>query len=154
TRAAAAPCRAAARCRAGTWAGPACAQPGTAPSLHSGPMSDQPPPGAYGPPPGGYGPPPGGYGAPQGGWGPPPSPGASGPPPPPPPQWGYGPPPPPRREHPDTALIAGFGIGSLVSVVALCGLLLPLAPIAWAKGNRALEEIRASNGTMSGEEMI
>ncbi|HEY8526114.1 MAG TPA: hypothetical protein VIL48_14180 [Acidimicrobiales bacterium] len=117
-------------------------------------MSDQPPPGAYGPPPGGYGPPPGGYGAPQGGWGPPPSPGASGPPPPPPPQWGYGPPPPPRREHPDTALIAGFGIGSLVSVVALCGLLLPLAPIAWAKGNRALEEIRASNGTMSGEEMI
>ena len=91
-------------------------------------MSHQPP---QGPPPP---PPPGGYG--------------------PPPQWGYGPPPLPRREHPDATLILGFGIASLASVLLLCGILLPLAPIAWVKGDRALAEIAASQGTVVGDESV
>jgi hypothetical protein len=90
------------------------------------------------------------WGPPPQQWGPPPPGGAYGPPP----QWGYGPPPLPRREHPDAQLILGFGIASLVSVLVLCGLLLPLAPIAWVKGNTALAEIAASQGTVVGDESV
>jgi hypothetical protein len=109
------------------------------------PWGPPPPPGGYGPPPqGGYGPPP------QGGYGPPPQQGGYGPPP----QWGYGPPPLPRREHPDASLVLGFGIASVASVFILCGILLPLAPIAWVKGNTALAEIAASQGTLSGDESV
>jgi uncharacterized protein YjeT (DUF2065 family) len=39
-------------------------------------------------------------------------------------------------------------------VFILCGILLPLAPIAWVKGNTALAEIAASQGTLSGDESV
>jgi hypothetical protein len=41
-----------------------------------------------------------------------------------------------------------------VSAVVLCGVLLPLAPIAWVKGDKALAEIAASRGTVSGDETV
>jgi len=84
----------------------------------------------------------------------------AGPTPPPPPggyawqQQGYGSLAPVRRDHPDAALILGFGIAALASLLFLCGLLLPLAPVAWVKGNRARAEIAASQGTLGGEDSV
>lgn len=88
--------------------------------------------------------------------------GPGGPTPPPqqgPPQYGpgpygagpyqpYGRPPVPNHPQATTALVLGaVGLGS---VVALCGLLLFISPVAWVMGSKALKEIDSSNGTLGG----
>lgn len=94
-------------------------------------MSDYPPPGGQPPegwnqPPGGYGPPPGPYGGgyPQG--------------------YGYGM---PQQDHPDATTVLVLGILGLV----VCGI---IAPFAWSKGNKALQEIEASGRTIGGHGMV
>jgi uncharacterized membrane protein YjgN (DUF898 family) len=52
-----------------------------------------------------------------------------------------------HREHPQATTILVLGILSL----AVCGL---VGPFAWSMGNRALREIDASYGQLTGRDMV
>jgi hypothetical protein len=72
-------------------------------------------------------------------------PGAAGPGQPP---YGYTPPPP---AHPQATLAMVLGLVGVVGAFLACGLTLVVSPFAWAIGQKAVREIRNSNGRLGGE---
>jgi hypothetical protein len=64
------------------------------------------------------------------------------------PPYGFTPPPPP---HPQATLAMVLGLIGLVGAFVACGLTLVISPFAWAIGQKAVREIRNSQGRLGGE---
>lgn len=71
------------------------------------------------------------------------------PPPPTPPTWAPSPgQPPPKHDQAITSMV--LGIAGLASLLVCCGALLVVSPVAWTMGTKAVAQIDASGGALSG----